>query len=239
MKEEEFIGNLVDISARKLVEHGSDNNYQNFFLILGLVFNDLKDLLFTRSLLKENFRHPDISEISVHMGEYSGFLSHNTRLLLATVSEFFCFLDKYKTVTTSIKFRLLLKELNKEQARTWADLMNYKKDNDSLFSRIARIRSNTVFHYDHSSKELVSGFKKCFFEKGKDLPQYNKCYYYSDQNMRTTRFFFSDAAADMYTQTLVTKKEIDEIEKVVGHINKTVRALMISYLQQSGKSIHR
>ena len=225
----DFFGDFVAVASNKILDEKKPDRYQSFFLVLGLIFNDLKDLLHMRHLFKETYRKPDITEVNVHMGEYSGFISHNDRLLIATISEMFLFLKEYSDVTSSIKFRFLLKNLTEKETRKWNELNNYKVDKNSLFGRIAQLRSNAVFHYDHHN-ELRKGFIDCFFIKKDDFPQYNKAYYYSVNNMRTTRFFFSDAAADGYMKILLTQEEINGLGDTMGDINNVVRALMLTHL---------
>src|SRR3990167_7328114 len=143
----EFPGNLEDISPRHLIDENNKNDIQSFFLILGLIFNDLKGLIFFQKFIEDNYRKPEINEVSAHAGEYGGLIAHADRLLIATVGEFFKFIEENISVLNSVPFLLLLKKSNNpDYKNTWNDLVKLS-NGFTVLSKIARVRSNVTFHY--------------------------------------------------------------------------------------------
>src|SRR3990167_7890934 len=110
----EFPGNLEDISPRHLIDENNKNDIQSFFLILGLIFNDLKGLIFFQKFVEDDYRKPEINEVSVHAGEYNGLMAQADKLLIATVGEFFKFIEENVSVLNSLSFLLLTKRLSPE-----------------------------------------------------------------------------------------------------------------------------
>ena len=110
----EFIGDVKGISANKLIKKEEVNDLDSFFLVLGLIYNDLKDLLFFLDLFNKTYRQPklDGSEpVTAHLGHWGGVQGHMSRLMISFMSEFLIFLDKNKMVINSIHFQLLEKGL--------------------------------------------------------------------------------------------------------------------------------
>lgn len=226
----EFPGNLEDISPRNLIDEKNKNDLQSFFLILGLIFNDLKGLIFFQKFIEDNYRKPDINEVSVHAGEYSGLIAQADKLLIATVGEFFKFIEENRAVLNSLPFQLLLKHINNQVYKNkWSDLVNSVNGSTTL-SKIARVRSNVTFHYDNSMEELRRGFINSFFSKEKDLAQHKRAYYSLGNDMENTRMYYSDAATQSYINSLIGTDDREKIRKAINDMNHTIQWLLRIYL---------
>ncbi|MFA7216840.1 MAG: hypothetical protein WC095_02575 [Candidatus Paceibacterota bacterium] len=231
----EFPGNRKDISPRHVVDENKKDDLQTFFLILGLIFNDLKGLIFFQKTIEDNYRKPNIDETSVHAGEYNGLIAQADKLLIATVGEFFKFIEKNKFVLNSMPFKLLLKKNNNQDYKNkWNDLVRLD-DGSSILSKISRVRSNVAFHYDNSMEELRRGFINSFYLKEKDLVQHKRAFYSLGNDMENTRIYYSDAATQSYINSLIG---IDDREKIMGAIknmNYTIQWLLKIYLDSVKK----
>lgn len=231
MNQEEFEGELVDLPPSKLIDEKKADQFQSFFLILGMIFNDLKGLLMAREIIQKQYRTPESEEISAHAGEYHGLIVQNNKLLLATVGEFFVFLKENHKVIASPRFLLLLKKIDQKTQREWNDLVNPEQAVSSAIPKIARIRSNIVFHFDHSTEELRRGFLRSFFSDQKKLIHHKHAYLSFGKDMKSTRFYFSDAAVDEYMKSLLSSEDIENIGQVISNINSTIRDLLIVYVK--------
>jgi hypothetical protein len=234
----EFEGKLESIAAGKLINKEKPNDFDSFFLILGLIYNDLKDLLLFLDLFNKNYRHPepDGSEpASVHLGQWGGIQNHLNRLFIGFISEFLIFIDKNRDITSTISFNNFLKGLPIDIKRSWFDILLVldNKKTDDFLSQIARIRSNVSFHYDQSLTELRSGFIKKFFDSPKD--KYNeKAYYSLGDTMEKTRFFYSDGAVEEYLKEHMKVSKDNyyiEIKNLVEKTNRTLRFMIEGYLK--------
>ncbi len=225
----EFPGILDGISPGLLINKNKKDDMQSFFLILGSIFNDLKGLIFFQKFIEENYRRPGPDEVSAHAGEYNGLMAYVDKLLIATIGEFFVFIDKNKSITSSISFLLLLKNLDSKNKNNWIDLVKLN-EGSSVLSKIARVRSNVVFHYDHSMEEIRKGFIMAFFTDRKKVAQHKKAYLSLGDNMRETRIYYSDAAVSDYISSLIDNIDRNEIWKAMDNMNHTIQGLLRVYL---------
>lgn len=233
----EFLGNLEDISPKHLIDENHKDDFQSFFLILGLIFNDLKGLIFFQKSIEDNYRKPDINEKSSHAGEYNGLIAQVDKLLIATVGEFFKFIEENESVLNSMPFLLLIKNPdNQDYKNKWNDLVRLN-NGSTILSKIAQIRSNVSFHYDNSMKELRRGFVNSFFAKEKDLVQHKRAYYSFGEDMENTRIYYSDAATQSYINSLLDTDDRAKIRGAINDMNHTIQWLLRTYLKSIKKSL--
>jgi len=234
----EFEGELDKISPGKLIDKEKLKDFDSFFLVLGLIYNDLKDLMLLYDLFIESYPTPKLdgtAPASVSAGQWGGVQNHFNRLMIGFISEFLTFLEKNKDVMSTPSFKFFEKRLQKEVRESWYDILrviNNEKTDDFL-SEIARIRSTITFHYDHQLKALRSGFIKKFFTTPKN--NYNdKAYYSLGDTMRKTRFYYCDGAAEEYLNEHMKSFSEDNHNKEIRHLvdqtNKTLRFMMENYL---------
>src|SRR5574343_423836 len=104
--EEEFEGDLKKIDPRRIIDpKKSNNDIDNFFLVLGLVFNDLKGIVLFERMLLEKFRKPEFVEVSIQCGEYNGFSLQISKVFGGIINEFFKFLSKNKKILLKGEFQ--------------------------------------------------------------------------------------------------------------------------------------
>ncbi len=235
MNKKEFTGILEHISPDLLINKDNQDKYQSFFLILGMIYNDLKGLIFFQKIIEDNYRLPDKDEVTVHMGEYSGLMTQANKFLISVVAEFLLFTEKNKDVVNSIPFRVLLKKVDNKTRVDWINIIDPEQDVTSIISKIARIRSNVSFHYDHSAEELRRGFVRSFFKESKGLVQHKKAYFSFGDTMEFTRFYYSDAAVDEYVRSLITGEDMANIRKFIGNMNQSIQAMLLVYIRSIKK----
>lgn len=230
MSKKEFEGNIIKKSPQSIIniESSTNRDLENFFLILGLIFNDLKGLLFFSRIIEENYRKPELDEVNFHSGEYNGLKLQIDKLIISTVGEFFRFLEKNQSTIGGIRFKLILKKLDSSNRKKWEDLVKIEQG-ATILSRIAQVRSNVAFHYDHSMKNLRNGFIKSFFSDDKKQKHYDKACYSFGETMEKSRIFFSDAAEQGYINSILDFKDQLKIREAVSDLNHVLYSLLRSY----------
>lgn len=231
---------LKTIDPARLI-YGQVDKVADFFLVLGLFYNDLKNLNFHVIQTNTRFKSINKKKASSYAGEYGGIMSHLQRLFAATLHDFFRFIKENETVLKTAEFNLLYKELNKDLKDRWDLIVKISTSDNpgdsSDFSKILLlIRNNLAFHYYQSSKSLRKGFIDRFFNDDKNIS--NETAYYSiGSTMNNTRFFYCDTAAersllDQVTKKMAHDKYYKEFFQVVNHVNFTIMGLMREYLRQ-------
>lgn len=235
----EFKGKLNKISPSALLRSGSKNENDElgaFFVTLGLIYNDLKDLLFFGTLIEQEYRKPNENELpNPHFGEYAGVQNHLNRLLVVNVHGFLEFLKKNNSVISKPSFLYLLKNLNSEDKKSWARLVQIiegKKDSsEDFFSCIVQIRSNMASHYDLYGKVFPKYFKKVFHQNLENRKEYKYAFYSLGESMKNTRFYFSDAVAQNHMDELFRKFDSGMFKKTIEDMNIVLSKLIRAHIE--------
>jgi hypothetical protein len=235
---QEFTGKLEEISPKKIISKDESNDFDNFFLVLGLIYNDLKDLIFFLDLINKTYDRPTMDgteEPSVHLDEWGGIQNHMNRLMISFMSEFLSFLDKNKKVMGTIRFQLLEKSLPKNIKNDWFKIVQVtgdEKENNFILN-MKKIRNKVSFHFDLSLKELRTGFINKFYIAPKD--KYNKEAFYSlGGSMETSRFFYCDGAVEEYLKEHMKASSEENyfknIRDLVERTNMVILFMMKEYI---------
>lgn len=203
-----FEGELLHINPELLVSKNKEDKLENFFITLGLVFNDLKGLVLFSKLLEDHYEKPGVDEATIHAGNYNGTVVQINRLIASTIHEFFIFLDKNRAISDESEFKEILSKISKQDQDLWRGLFEASQGNlssaNNFLEAILKIRNNVGFHYYQAGKLLRDGYKSLFSRKERER---NKVAYYSiGETIETTRFFFSDAAAEEASQIIAGKE---------------------------------
>ncbi len=238
MKEINFAKQLENIDPARLVNQRINDKVENFFLILGVFYNDLKSLTFHLLQTDNKFEGLNIG-ISPEVGEYGGIKNHLNRLTAAHIHEFFKFISENKNVLEYQEFKFVYKELNQDLKDRWDGIVNIamgkKVNSSSDFSKILLlIRNNLAFHYYQGGEVLREGFIDYFYNFKKN--EKNETAYYSvSDTMNETRFYYCDAAVERSMLNLMGRMKGDYIKKfdeVFRSVNFTVMAMMKEYIRQ-------
>ncbi len=201
-RKKKFNGNLKDIEPRKIIGSSEHEDVASFFITLGLIYNDLKTLVWVSTIIKNEYETPGIDEISDHAGNINGINTYITKMSSAIVNEFFNFLKKRKRIFENKEFNKILNKLSKNDQDIWYDFIKIvnkeSKSVNSLVSSLATIRNNVAYHFNDNGKLIIRGYKNFFLNTRKN--KFNKKAYYSlGKTMENTRFYFSDATAQEIT----------------------------------------
>ena len=167
----EFSGELRKLDSQKIIKDNDNNKIDNFFLILGLIYNDLKDLTFYSILLNEYFKEEDLKNISTENGEYHGMRNHLNRSITSTIYEFFVFLEKQSRITDFGEFKTLFEKLTSGDKKIWQQMFDiaYKKNltqkGNDFITILEGIRNNGSFHYYSSGGKLRNGYLDHFYNR--------------------------------------------------------------------------
>lgn len=247
MVEEEFSGELSKISPRRIVRLDK-NEIDDFFLVLALVYNDLKGLISLESSFREKYRLPPEGEISAHSGSYNGQTLQIHRLYAGLVHEFLTFLKSNEGIFTKYEFEKdILGRVPSEWRSRWIEILDIALDKTesesaSNFAKVIRnIRNNISYHYYQAYKNLRVGFSKFFFDTQK-ISSNEFAFYSLGENMETTRFYYIDAAVQEYLKSESGKKEgsssaedlkkhVLDIREMMETMNFTIFFLLKGYIK--------
>lgn len=216
-----------------------NEDIEEFFLTLALVFNDIKGLIILNDTFVKKYERPDPTEpVSSHKGEYNGLRIQLLKVLIGTLHEFFVFLEKNMRTVESKEFREFVERLPVQSKELWGLLVeiacdnNSEQNNNRLRVTLRNIRHAASFHYSGSA--LAKGFRDRFFNK--PTADSSEWAYYSAQvtNFTKTRFFYADAAIEAYMSGLLEEpgnagETVNEIFEHMATIVRVINDLMSSY----------
>jgi len=227
-----FIGDFKEINPSWLKI--GNGRLENFFLGLGIIFNDLKGLILFEKLLIESYEEPKKDEKSSHYGNYGGVKLQINKLMASTLNEFFIFFEKYKDIFSSSEFKDVLSRLTRAELNIFNAIVGVScggsTDIPDIFRTFAQIRSNLAFHYDHSGKLLGRGFDSFFGTKKHS--RNSSAYYSIGETVELTRFYFCDGVVEELLYTSAGKKkgevleESESFKKYQSQIMEIIRDIM-------------
>jgi len=243
MRKIKFEGDLRSIKPARLIDSTTNDKIEDFFLVLGLLYNDLKNLSFHLIQVDNFFDSIDKEKKSIEAGESGGMKSHLVRIIMATFFEFIEFVRKNKEIFNTGEFKILYEKLNSRAQSFWDDIIDIANDREDpdksdIIKIIRYVRHNFGFHYYQSAKTLKEGFRDFFFND--PIAENNDAaYYYTGDTMEQTRFFYCDAAAQRSLANAVThetKMTVDDfnkkILKMLEDTNFAIMFLMKIYIKQ-------
>lgn len=239
MNEIKFTNALDEIDPKRLVGPKNDDKVGEFFLVLGVFYNDLKSLVFHLRQLEVFFQDTPKDVPSPKNGEFGGMKIHLERLMVSIVYEFLNFLEKNTDVMDTTEFKLLLGALKKDLQEKWDLLRQIAKDEKKLpksnFGKaLYFIRNKTAFHYD--PKIISKGFVDYYYVDKKHFG--NKIAYYNiGETMESTRFYYCDGAVQRSTRSQIEKfMEPDlfmkDLSKTISNLNFSLMYLLKEYIRQ-------
>lgn len=245
MGTKKFKGELKYIEPYRLLKKDKNNEIDNFFLVLAVVFNDLKGIDFFERIIIDTYKQPIFEEISVHSGEYSGILTQTRKILISNLQEFLLFLRKNEKILLSAEFKDILSKTNKDIQNKWNNIVDIAFDNKSenihdFTEYLIKVRNNIAFHYYQPK-----GFKKAFcnfFYKKDRIKQNDFAYYSLGEEIETTRYYYADAAVQEYLRSTTDEdvKVLDfkyraEIGMILSNVSLTILRLQKAYLKNRPK----
>lgn len=238
---EDFKGELRYIESQRIIKNEINDPLDTFFLVLAVVFNDLKGTVLFEKLIEDTYRTAPQEEVSSHAGEYAGVITQTTKIRVASIQEFFKLLEENRNVLFSQGFQEILNKTNRDIKNRWNDILgivfNKTPENSEFVNYLLHIRNNVAFHYNQSGKELKKAFHNFFTKRGK-IPRNNLAYYSVGETMEVTRFYYADAAVGEYLRSTTydeanffTLKYAKELAKITADMNFAISRLLKVYLK--------
>jgi hypothetical protein len=246
MEKQKFQGDLIHKEPYRIIKESKNDPVDNFFLVLAVVYNDLKGMVFFEKLVFDTYEPVSVNDkISFHMGEYGGIFIQTRKIFISYLREFFEFLKENEQILSSTEFNGILSKTNKDITIRWNNLvdiaLNKSKDTSDFTNYLVRVRNNVASHYYQSGKELRKAFCNIFFKKEK-VEQNKLAYYAIGENMEKTRFFYADAAVQEYLRSTINDMEKGfevkyktELSAIIDNMNWTILRLLKVYLKNLPK----
>ena len=247
-KGERFEGELKKINPKRLSNEDT-MDLDNFFLVLALIFNDLKGLISLNRAFGKYYEPSTENEVSVHAGNYVGQLLHLHRLLVGCIHEFLNFLEENQNVFNAYEFQLVLKKVPNVPRTRWLEIVNIAlgsntSPNATKFAKILlKVRNNSAYHYAKSTKTLRRGFTSFFFEDQQTTAS-DFAYYSLGDSMGTTRFYYADAAlrnylfseakdelSDTHDALSDFNSHVEDVKEMIDSMNMAIHQLMKQYIK--------
>lgn len=180
--------------------------FEKLILSMAYIYNDMKDLHLLYADFTKRSSKPNMS-VNSYIGEYGGLDNHLKRMIMSGLSECIEFLENNLDDLRDPRFVKLLSRSKKHKKR-WKELLEYFDKptvvNSNFKSLLYQIRSNVSFHYYGSHKVLPKSYQN-FFNRT-DQMKFNKYAYFSiGTNIEATRFYFADAAAQEYMESMTSQ----------------------------------
>lgn len=244
MKEIKFEGDLKYVDPKRLIKEKENSEVDNFFLVLGLIFNDLKNLTIYQIQIENFFEDVDKKTLSVLVGEYSGMQNHLRRLMTSTIHESLIFIKENSRIMETGKFKVVYGKMSKDHKIMWDTLVNIAKGENltdmgvDFKDILMHIRNQGTFHYWSSIKTLKNGYIGHFY--GNTVPEEfrEKAYFTKGNTMGKTRYFFSDASIQFFDSKIIENKMtqdqyLSQFNSLFEYIKFSIMRLMNEYISDS------
>lgn len=227
-----------------------DEDLRDFFLTLGLIFNDLKGLVTINQTLKEVYLKPGKeTTVSDHLGEFQGLDLQVLKYIQGSLYEALSYLKNKDEIFLSSGVQNIIQETPLHIQAVW-DLL-YKvatgnsidderfKEFEELKPILKTLRNHISFHYqsEPGKPRLIDGYRTFFFEGVEDVrPESRENAYRSTStgNWDESRFYYSDAALqgyfiNIYGGGIEAKKYSELVFAINSAILPALNRLLIEY----------
>ena len=209
----------------------------NFVLTLALIYNDCKDAIYASVALAASKPEGPIQKTRVR-GAFAGAQLHAFRAIVGLMHELFGLIRANDEVLHHDFFVSLLQQVQPKSREAWKALVDVARGatpTDTFGKRLLLIRNKLFFHYD--PKAIFIGYTEHFHGPRRHD---ERAYLSRGQSMRATRFFFADAAATGYLNSVMGSETVDalaqDLEEVVDSINYGLMLIVGRFIQRRGYS---
>jgi len=203
----------------------------NFILSLALVYNDLRDVVLAQVLIQD-VAPTDPHLKSTRLGQAAGLGVHLLRVQAGIVHELLQLIKDQSKAVDQLAFQQLLRLLTPAGREAWVALeaaANDRWQDNSLSRALFFARNKVGYHYD--PKELARGYALRF--GASDPPLLSR-----GDRMKSTRFYFADAAAVAYMHDKADSEEARNFLKGSGmfleQINQALYELVTRFVPWQG-----
>jgi len=206
-------------------------------LALAAVFNDLKDIGYGIEILSGQ-RPAGDSNVSRLWGNYCGVEMHLYRNLFGTLHEAFKIIQKNRIVLDDEYYSEIVRVMSRPGRSHWATFIEVAlgaEPSDAFGRCLHRARNKVAYHYD--PKAILQGYRSHF--KG-GARQGSRAFISRGNNMRSTRFYFADAALQGYMENVAHVGEVDELLRdtfeAFDHLNQAISEFVELFVQKRAGS---
>lgn len=226
------LADFSKVAPETIAKRTGTDRHEQLFLALALAYNDLKDIHWFLTALKEG--ELVYRDITPQRAQLVGMTYHGARFAIGVMCEVLRLLHKFEVEVRGEYVGRLVRRLSAQKRRAWGsvvavalgDVGDVGDERSGLFNSLKRIRDQTAFHY-HQPKTLLQGYQRHFFENEKSVE--NDAAYYSDGNsMEETRFYFADVAA---RENLLRHDNKDAAMELGREMNVAVKHVIIEYIR--------
>jgi hypothetical protein len=174
----------------------------NLVLALSLAYNDFRDVLVAELWLRDVGVKPE-DPPSRKMGLTYGLYNTVVRVRIGFIHELLNLIKESHETIDHQAFKHIVRLLSPFGKNAWMALFDAAMSNPSaneLAKALVIVRNKVAFHYD--SRELGHGFSRAFIERA---GPYGTPFVSRGSNLKETRFYFSDAAAQAYIKSKSTR----------------------------------
>ncbi len=211
----------------------------NFVLALALIYNDFKDILHVNVILKK-VKPTGSFIVSRTWGAYSGMEWHLFRLISSILHELFKLIESNQELLSDPFFKGMLRRLPSPVQSDWRTLVDIAlgaKRHDKVGRILLLIRNKVASHYD--LKCISTGYEKHFRGSSAGLPGIQDYAFASiGSTMRSSRFYFADAAAQGYLRSIFDSDSLDkimmEVFQLLDPFNVALLNIVSGFIQARG-----
>jgi hypothetical protein len=206
-----------------IAENKEDQEVCNFVLMLALINNDFKDLLWSYQQLNACKLDP-IPPLSSYNGQCAGMRSHLTRLSHSLFCELAQLIDRNPEAINHPLFLETFRQLNKQNKVLWEQLLVYSKGGPNSEIKELRgisllIRNNISFHY-YQPKFLSQGYKD-FFSRNSG-PENRDAFISRGNSLQSSRFYFADAAVEGCFDRTIPKEMVGRVRPALNRLSEII-----------------
>jgi len=208
------INELKKIQPSRLIGEQQDD-LDDFFLVLAVIYNDLKGIAHLQKDFFDNHVHPEILNTpSAWRGEFNGTVMQLYKIQAGIINEFLHFIQSHEAIFVLPKFKTLLSQLPPERKGDWEEILSAaskKEAKGNLGNKLMLIRHNVAYHYYRSDKAMRNAFLEFF--KDNTIPGAEYAYYSLGKNLESSRFYYADAAVQNYIINTAMGEKHDSSEE--------------------------
>lgn len=195
----------------------------NFVLMLALINNDFKDLLWAYNQM-EGCRRNDSLPLTAYNGQYAGIKGHLTRLTHSLFFELAKLIQENPQALNHTLFIETIKKVHKKNKEHWDQLVSYATSNKDQSLKELRdmsclIRNNIAFHY-YQPKFLAGGYQEFFSQNSN--PANQNAFISRGNSLQSTRFYFADAAVEGCFEKYIGKEKAGKLRPALNHLSESL-----------------
>jgi len=209
----------------------------NFVLVLALIDNDCKDAIYAHIALDASKPDEPYRKSKV-WGAISGAQMHALRVVTGLLHELLNVIRTNEGVLRNEFFVDLVRHLPPKSREAWSALVSVARGTtpkSKLGKQLLLIRNKASFHYD--GKAIFTGYEQHFLSANR---KDDRAYVSRGPSMRTTRFYFADAAGSGYFRSIAGSEETDslsaDLEDIVDRTNYGLMLIVGIFIQRRGFS---